>query len=85
MKAEFARLADALVKGEDIRAIPEIEKHADWAETFAKRYDRIGEENVLPILEQETGRIFLRVLEDAGVFKRTAEGQAAFDRFLATL
>ncbi|MGI6269390.1 MAG: UDP-glucose--hexose-1-phosphate uridylyltransferase [Candidatus Howiella sp.] len=85
LKAEFARLADALVKGEDIRAIPEIEKHADWAETFAKRYDRIGEENVLPILEQETGRIFLRVLEDAGVFKRTAEGQAAFDRFLATL
>ncbi len=85
LKGEFARLAEALVQGEDIRAIPEIEKHADWAEMLRQKYGRFDAENVMPILEQETGRVFLRVLEDAGVFKRTAEGQAAFDRFLAAL
>jgi UDPglucose--hexose-1-phosphate uridylyltransferase len=34
-------------------------------------------------LKREVGAVFCRVLEDAGVYKRTPEGQAAFLRFLA--
>lgn len=38
-----------------------------------------------PILQAEIGRVFVRVLEDAGVYKRDAAGQAAFDRFIASV
>ena len=40
---------------------------------------------LLDILMQETGRVFSQVLEDAGVYKRTKEGQDAFDRFVASI
>ena len=32
---------------------------------------------------RETGRVFAAVLEDAGVYKNTEEGGAAFLRFVA--
>jgi UDPglucose--hexose-1-phosphate uridylyltransferase len=41
--------------------------------------------NVLAILKQEVGKVFCGVLEDAGVYKRTPEGKAAFLRFIETL
>ena len=37
------------------------------------------------ILEQEIGKVFVGVLEDAGVFKCTAEGREAFRRFVDSL
>ena len=40
-------------------------------------------ENALDILLQETGKVFSAVLEDAGVYKNTCEGRAAFLRFVA--
>ena len=42
-------------------------------------------ENIDKIIEQEIGLVFMEVLEDAGVYKRTEEGQQAFDRFVASL
>ena len=39
----------------------------------------------MEILHKEIGNVFMEVLEDAGVYKRDAEGQAAFDRFLSIL
>ena len=36
----------------------------------------------MDILMQETGRVFTEVLEDAGVYKRTEEGQKAFLGFV---
>ena len=39
-------------------------------------------QNLDSIIQEEIGLVFAQVLEDAGVYKRTAEGQAAFDRFL---
>lgn len=33
-------------------------------------------------MDQEVGHVFLRVLEDAGVFKRTPDGQAGFKQFI---
>ena len=43
------------------------------------------EENVSEILEREVGNTFTRVLEDAGVYKCTDEGLAAFLRFVNTV
>lgn len=46
---------------------------------------KINENNVDSIIQNEIGKVFLNVLLDAGVFKRTPEGQKAFDKFIKTL
>ena len=45
----------------------------------------IKEENVEEILQQEVGKVFCEVLEDAGVYKCDAKGLEAFHRFLDVL
>ena len=37
------------------------------------------------ILKEEIGQVFVKVLEDAGVYKYNEEGRKAFDRFIAVL
>ena len=44
-----------------------------------------GELEAGRLTEDEIGKVFAAVLEDAGVFKRTDEGMAAFDRFISEL
>ena len=83
--SEMDSLEKAILAGKSFRDDPVLEKHADWAEEFVKRYDEINEENIDGIVQLEIGKVFAKVLEDAGVYKRTGEGQAAFDRFIATL
>ncbi len=85
LKGEMERLAEAILSGADIRKDEELEKHADWVEEFLPRYNNISKENIMDILHKEIGNVFMQVLEDAGVYKRTPEGQAAFDRFTASL
>ena len=85
LKQEMEVLADAILTGKDIRSIDILEKHADWAEEFLPKYDNITAENVMDILRAEIGIVFSEVLEDAGVYKRTEEGQKAFMRFLDSL
>lgn len=85
LKEEMEVLSDYIVNGKDIRSNEKIEKHADWVEAFRPKYDVINSDNVDAIIKEEIGIVFKKVLEDAGVFKRDAEGQAAFDRFTATL
>src|SRR5699024_6646729 len=53
--------------------------HQTWAEEMKANYD-INEKNVDEIIEKEVGHKFKRVLEDAGVFKNTSQGQEAFER-----
>lgn len=60
--------------------------HQAWADDLKATHPAITEEAEAEALVRESvGQIFARVLEDAGVYKRTAEGQAAFRRFVATL
>ena len=77
-------LGEAIVEGKDIRAIEEIEKHADWVEEWRDNYE-ITAENINQILKDEIAKVFVKVLECAGVYKRTEEGQNAFKRFTASL
>lgn len=84
LKDELELLGQYLVEGKDIRSEASIEKHTDWAEEFKKNYN-ITSENVSEILEKEVGKVFVKVLEDAGVYKCTPEGREAFDRFIAEL
>ena len=84
LKEELAAVADALVTGADLRASELTEKHADWAEAFRSKYD-ITRDNALDVVQKETGLVFAKVLEHAGVYKRNAEGKKAFLRFLNTI
>lgn len=85
LEEEINLLADYLVSGKDIRSNEKIEKHAEWANGFKANYDAITKENVMDILEKEIGVVFVKVLEDAGVFKCTEEGRRAFEKFVKSL
>ena len=85
LKKELADLGQAIIEGRDIRADEELAKHADWVDEFLPKYASITAENVDQILQEEVGLVFARVLEDAGVYKCTEEGRAAFGRFLASV
>ena len=74
-----------ILSGKDIASSEDLKKHADWVHAFLPGYDSVTEKNIDGILKQEIGRVFVKVLEDAGVYKCTEEGRAAFLRFLNTL
>ncbi|MGX7030190.1 UDP-glucose--hexose-1-phosphate uridylyltransferase [Vagococcus zengguangii] len=63
---------------------PIADYHRTWAEKL-KATEEITEKNVSNIVEQGVGKVFLKVLEDAGVFKQTETGLAGFERFIQTL
>ncbi len=84
LKEELSAVADALANGKDLRSDELTEKHAEWAEGFAKNY-AITADNALDIVKQETGMVFAKVLEHAGVYARTPAGKEAFLRFLGTV
>ncbi len=81
LKGELSDLAKAIVAGADIAADPALAKHGPWVEELKASYTFTAE-NALDILLQETGKVFSQVLEDAGVYKNTAQGRAAFLRFI---
>ena len=82
LKKELKQVQDYLLKQESTVA----NYHLDWAADLKATHPSITEEaEAEAIVRESVGQIFARVLEDAGVYKRTAEGQAAFRRFVATL
>ena len=58
------------------------EYHRVWADEIKQNHPDATAENITEIVNQETGRVFARVLEDAGVYKRNKQGQEAFMRFV---
>ena len=84
LKDELHGVAQALVRGDDLRADETLAKHADWAEELKSRHVFTAE-NAGELLGQEVGAVFATVLEHAGVFKRTPEGQEAFLRFIQSV
>ncbi|PNV61412.1 UDP-glucose--hexose-1-phosphate uridylyltransferase [Clostridium sp. chh4-2] len=82
LKNELAVLGEYIVEKKEIRSDEMLEKHADWVEEFLPKYDLITRDNIQQILKEEVGLVFEKVLEDAGVYKCTPEGRAAFTRFL---
>ena len=85
LKGEMELLRQYILEGKDIRSNEQIAKHADWADEFLPAYTDVNADNIDHILEQEVGKVFCQVLEDAGVYKNTEEGRKAFRRFLEIL
>ncbi|MBQ1332647.1 MAG: galactose-1-phosphate uridylyltransferase, partial [Lachnospiraceae bacterium] len=70
--------------------LPEsLAKHDAWLRGLRASYGAasgtIDNTHAERILRDEVGKVFAQVLEDAGVYKRTSEGQAAFDRFVRSV
>ena len=84
LKKELSDLAEAIVAGKDIASDEALCKHTDWVAEIRSRVE-FTPENALEILLQETGRVFSQVLEDAGVYKCTPQGRAAFLRFIESV
>ncbi|KHD45941.1 UDP-glucose--hexose-1-phosphate uridylyltransferase [Streptococcus hongkongensis] len=59
--------------------------HKEWAEQIKQAHPVISAETVHDLVFQAVGQTFARVLEDAGVYKQTPEGQMAFNRFVMSL
>lgn len=85
LKDEMALLEEYILAGKDVASNEMLEKHAAWIKEFLPKYDVINKENIEGILQQEIGEVFVKVLEDAGVYKCTAEGRKGFHRFIKTL
>lgn len=85
LKGEMAALEEAILAGRDIRREETLEKHADWVEEFLPKYTEVNEGNIHGMIQKEIGLVFMQVLEDAGVYKRTEEGRAGFERFIESL
>ena len=85
LKQEMALLKDAILAGKDLHADETLQKHADWVDEFLPSYPSVTEDNIDEILRQEIGKVFVQVLEDAGVYKCTPEGREAFLKFVKTL
>ena len=85
LRTEMQDLNAAIREGKDIRADETLEKHADWVDELKVKYPDLAaksEEELTNVLQKEIGIVFAKVLEHAGVYKRTDEGQAAFMRFV---
>lgn len=82
---ELSAVADALINGKNMAANDKTAAHKSWAERVAKNHPELNESNADDILKQEVGKVFVTVLEHAGVFKRDEKGQKAFDKFMRSL
>ena len=79
---EITLMEDAILSGKSLRDDPKLAPHADWCEDVVSRHTELSKDNVRAILENEIGEVFLKVLTDAGVFKRNEQGREAFLRFI---
>jgi UDPglucose--hexose-1-phosphate uridylyltransferase len=82
---EIAAVGDALVNDKDMDADEKTKAHAEWASAVKAAHPELNSDNVDDILKAEVGKVFVKVLEHAGVYKRNDAGMAAFDRFMAQL
>ena len=85
LKGEMEALAQAILAGADLSASAATAKHAAWYAAWKDQAPALTAENIMDVLKEQIGQTFRKVLLDAGVYKRDAQGQAGLDRFLKTL
>ena len=57
----------------------------EFCAAYKEKGVTVNASNVEGILQQEVGKVFCQVLEDAGVFKCNEEGLKEFRRFISIL
>lgn len=81
------RLKDELIEVEKFLRGEEHEMqdmHKEWARTISLPENN-EEKTISEVVQEAVGEVFLRVLEDAGIYKLTPEGLEGFRRFIAIL
>ncbi len=82
LKTELEEVKKCLVSGEKVSSVESIASHGPWAEELVEKYKTFEKETIDAIIEKEVGDVFVKVLEHAGVYKKTPEGKAAFLKFV---
>ena len=81
LKKELKLVEEAILSGADLNANEETAKHSAWVDSFKESYTFTAE-NTEDILKAETGKVFAKCLEHAGVYERSEKGMNAFLRFV---
>ena len=81
LKDEIEEMCAAILAGKDFAESETLAKHKEWFLNFKENY-AFTPETVREIVENEIGNTFVKVLTDAGVYKRDDAGCAAFLRFV---
>jgi UDPglucose--hexose-1-phosphate uridylyltransferase len=84
LKKEMETLENIILEGGDVCACEETAKHKEWLDKFKDKY-AFTKDNTADILHKEIGNTFIRVLEDAGVYKCDEAGREAFVRFIESI
>lgn len=84
LKKSMDLIIQCVEKGESFRDHPELDAHADWLADLGNRYE-INSGNIEEILKEEIGKVFVKVLENAGVYKCDEKGREDFERFILSL
>ena len=84
LKTELKLVEEALVNGADLSDNELTAKHKEWADSFRSNYT-FTKDNAEKIVQDEVGKVFSKVLEHAGVYKRDEKGQAAFSKFIESV
>ena len=87
LKKELELLASAIAEKKNISNDENLSKHEQWVKEIMPKYESkskhpLTKDDISKILEKETGIVFSKVLEHAGVYKCTPEGRKAFYRFI---
>jgi len=82
LKTEMEEVKQCLLRGECVAEVESVASHGEWAEELVAKYGTFSTDTIDAVIEKEIGDVFVRVLEHAGVYKRTAEGKEAFLRFI---
>ena len=79
MKLAASDLEEAILENKPLEG--DLEKHAPWVAQL-KQTHTFTPENTADILKEEVGKVFAKVLEHGGVYKRDPAGEKAFARFV---
>ena len=82
LKKELRLVEEAILNGTDLSSNEETAKHSTWVDSFRSNYT-FTKENTEDILKAETGKVFAKCLEHAGVYERSEKGMDAFLRFVS--
>ncbi len=85
LRQEWEMLRQVYVSGGSFAAHPQTASHEAWMLEIMKRRTDLTPETFDAVIKEEIAHVFEQVLEDAGVFKRNQDGQAAFLRFVSKI
>lgn len=82
LKRELLEIKECLLSHQRYEDHPDLQAHWEWMRQLESKYHTFQEETISEILKKEVGLLFMKMLEDCGVFKQTEAGQQAFQRFI---